>query len=132
MTDANEQPTCGKGLAEHSELPATLADVMAALAHVLEFHLGALDLSDENTHAENEAYGSLSRQFRAISADLHHAAKEMNGYVDLPMGRHDEQALGAPPAMEAFGNFVALERKLLELMQASVERDEKMLAQFNA
>ena len=54
----------------------------------------------------------------------------MAGYRDLPMGKHDEQALADPKGLEAFEAFVAAERELLALLQRSVERAERMLAAF--
>jgi hypothetical protein len=42
-----EEPTCGKGLAEQSVLPAKLGQLMASLADNLEVHLKALDLPDD-------------------------------------------------------------------------------------
>jgi hypothetical protein len=47
-----EEPTCGKGLAEQSVLPAKLGQLMASLAENLEVHLKALDLTDENARQE--------------------------------------------------------------------------------
>jgi hypothetical protein len=47
-----EEPTCGKGLAEQSVLPAKLGQLMASLADNLEVHLKALDLTDENARQE--------------------------------------------------------------------------------
>jgi hypothetical protein len=132
MTEADDQPTCGKGLAEHAALPAALAALSAAMAHVLELHVTTLDATDADTRPENEAYGSIATQLRSVSAGLHALAAEMKGYRELPMGRHDEEALGSPLAIEAFSDFVARERELLELMQSSVERDEQMLTQFGA
>jgi hypothetical protein len=40
-------PTCGQGLAHHSHLPATLADLLSAVAQNLEIHLAAIDSQDE-------------------------------------------------------------------------------------
>ena len=42
----DEQPTCGKGLAENSALPSLLADVTGGMVDVLEAHMRALDTGD--------------------------------------------------------------------------------------
>ena len=41
---STDEPTCGKGLAEHSALPAKIGAVIGAIGEVLEFHMTALDL----------------------------------------------------------------------------------------
>src|SRR6202165_1864489 len=55
-TNMSEQPTCGKGLAEHSAFPARFGDLLAAMAENLEVHLSTLDPTDEATEAERHAY----------------------------------------------------------------------------
>jgi hypothetical protein len=56
MTD---QPTCGKGLAEHAVLPAKLGELLAALAANLQLHQNSLVLTDENARAEYRAFAML-------------------------------------------------------------------------
>jgi hypothetical protein len=121
-------PTCGKGLAEHSALPATLADLVAALADNLERHLATLDRTDENARREYDAYQRLSREHRALADQLRATAAHMASYRDLPMGRHDETALSDPALVEAFRKFVAAEQAVHELLGKSLERDRAMLA----
>ena len=43
----DDQQTCGQGLAEHSALPAQLAEVIEAMADNLQVHMAALELDDE-------------------------------------------------------------------------------------
>jgi hypothetical protein len=50
--DTEDQPTCGKGLAESSILPAKLGNLIAAMAGNLVVHMKALDLTDSNSQAE--------------------------------------------------------------------------------
>jgi hypothetical protein len=57
-----EQPSCGRGLAERSALPDKLGDLVAAVADNLEAHLIALDLTDENARTEHDAYVTLARE----------------------------------------------------------------------
>lgn len=125
-----DQPTCGKGLAEHSVLPAKLGELTAAVAEILEIHRKALDLSDENSKKEDEAYQELAQQHRQIAAQLQATARQMAGYRDLPMGRHDPKAMAAPEAREAFETFVRLEQELLALLQKRVAQDGKMLIEM--
>jgi hypothetical protein len=124
----DDQPTCGKGLAEHSVLPAKLAELEDALAENLELHQKTLDLSDENARKEFDAYVKLARKHRSIGAQLREAARQMAGYRDLPMGRHDERALADRKVVEAFERFVKVEDELLGQLRAAVERDRQMLA----
>jgi diamine N-acetyltransferase len=123
----DEQPTCGKGLAEHSALPATVAKLLDALADNLDRHVPTLDLSDEHSRRERDAYVSLASAHRAAATELGRIAREMAGYRALPMGRHDPRALGDPELMRAFERFVRREEELLSLLRAGVERDRGMM-----
>jgi hypothetical protein len=123
-----EQPTCGIGLAEHSVLPAKLGQLMASVARILETHMTALDLSDQNARLEHDAYQQLAREHQAAAAQLEATAKAMAGYRDLPMGRHDETAMSSPAAVAAFEQYVVVERELLTLFEKEVEHDKQMLA----
>jgi hypothetical protein len=124
----DDQRTCGKGLAEHSVVPAKAGELIAALAENLEVHRTALDLSDETARKEQQAYLELARAHRNIAAQLQAAARQMSGYRDLPMGRHDPQAMSGQKVVEAFRRFVALERELLALLEERLEQDQRMLA----
>ncbi len=125
------QRTCGKGLAEHSLLPAKLGELMASVADVLEVHLKALDLTDGNSRTERDAYQELTKEHREIAARLQATAERMAGYRDLPMGRHDLTAVSAPTVFEAFENFVELEQEILALLQKRVEQDRGMLIEMS-
>jgi hypothetical protein len=124
------QQTCGKGLAEHSVLPAKLGELTVALAENLEIHMNALDLGDESSRKEHDAYVELTKEHRRIAAQLQATANRMAGYRDLPMGRHDQKAMSAPKVREAFEKFVKLEQELLALLQKRVEQDARMLAEM--
>ncbi|HWT85434.1 MAG TPA: hypothetical protein VN177_06655, partial [Myxococcales bacterium] len=126
--DVSEQPTCGKGLAEHSVFPARLGELLAAMGQNLEVHLITLDPADQTTQLERNAYLRLARESRRVADELRALAAEMASYRDLPMGRHDPAALSSPSVVEAFAAFVKLERELLALLETSVERGEQMLA----
>jgi hypothetical protein len=123
----DDQPTCGKGLAEHSALPAKLSELTAAMAGILERHQTALDLTDQNAREEFRAYVKLALEFRSIATDLRTTAEHMAGYRNLPMGRHDERMMAAPEAFDAFATFVRHEQELLALLQKALERDQEML-----
>lgn len=122
------EPTCGKGIAANAALPAKLAALLASQAEVLKRHAKALDLTDSNTQLELDAYTSLERAQRGVANDLARLAEEMAGYRSLPMGRHDMAVMIDPNGqMDAFRQFVALEREILELLQAKLKIDEAML-----
>jgi hypothetical protein len=124
--------TCGRGLAEHSALPAKFADVMSSVATVLEVHMRALDLTDESSQKEFDAYRQLVNQHRDAAVQLHTIAREMAGYRNLPMGRHDPTAMAAPAAADAFEGFVTLEQELVTLLDARLAGDREMLVQMRA
>lgn len=122
-----DQPTCGKGLAEHAALPGKLGELTAAVAKILEIHIKALDLQDQNSRKELQAYQELARDHRKAAAQQETLAQRMAGYRDLPMGRHDEKRMAAPIAREAFEEFVKLEQDLLTLLQRRLVQDRQML-----
>lgn len=124
--------SCGRGLAEHSALPAKLAELLDSVALVLDFHMKALDLTDESSNKELEAYRRLTNEHLEVAAQLHMTATEMAGYRDLPMGRHDPKAIAAPAAVDAFEKFVKIEQELVTLLERRVKKDRQMLIQMRA
>jgi len=124
---APEQPTCGKGLAENSVLPAKMGELIAAMVENLETHMKALDLTDQNSRREYEAYERLVKAYGQIAVQLQSTANEMAGYRNLPMGRHDEKAMTHPRVGDAFEKFVQHKRELLDLLEQAEERDAKLL-----
>ena len=126
----DEQQTCGRGLAEHSVLPAQLAAVIEAMADNLRVHMGALELDDEPARQEHAVYLRLCEEQRQAAARLRAVAGEMAAARDLPMGRHDQQTLTSPEVGEAFQRFVKAKHELLALLQQMVEQDQRMLAEM--
>jgi hypothetical protein len=122
----DDQPTCGKGLAANAALPEQLAKVLSARAEVLERHTKALDLSDPNARRELDAYTSLARAHRGIAAELAELGRQMAGYRDLPMARHDMRVMADPEGQAAaFQQLVAAERELLGLLQSKLQQEER-------
>lgn len=125
--DTEEQPTCGKGLAENSVLPRSLGNVISGMAENLAEHMKALDLQDSRSRVEYDAYERLVGQLRQAAAELHVTASEMAGYRDLPMGQHDHVAMTRPAIREAFENFVQHKQELSTLLEHTAERDAQLL-----
>ena len=126
----DEQQTCGRGLAEHSALPARLAEVTEAMASNLQVHMQALELDDEPAREEHAVYLRLAEEQRQAAARLRAVANEMAAARDLPMGRHDAQTMSSPEVGDAFLRFVKAKQELLDLLQAMVEEDRRMLAEM--
>ena len=126
----NDQPTCGKGLAENSRLPAKLGWLMASLAGNLELHMKTLDLKDENAMQEHEAYHKLALVQREIANLLMATSGDMLGYRELPMAKHDEKKLRDPKIRQAFERFVNLKKELAELLQKEIKQDQELLMQM--
>ena len=124
----DDQSTCGKGLAEHAALPAKLGALTAAMAVVLETHMKALDLKDDNARREHDVYRRLAKEQHSIAAQLQANAMKMAECRKLPMGRHDEQAMVGREPVSAFRTFVALEQELLTLLNQRLIEDREMLA----
>jgi hypothetical protein len=122
-----DQPTCGQGLAEHSATPAKLGELIDAVAGNLEAHMKALDRTDPDAEKEYAAYRALAHRHREIASRLGALGDEMASYRDLPMGRHDEEALSSPLAVAAFENLVKVEQELLVLLQQRAHDHRTML-----
>jgi hypothetical protein len=126
----DEQQTCGRGLAEHSALPARLAEVTEAMASNLQVHMQALELDDEPAREEHAVYLRLAEEQRQAAARLRAVANEMAAARDLPMGRHDAQTMSSPEVGDAFQRFVKAKQELLDLLKGMVEEDRRMLAEM--
>ena len=122
-----DEQTCGKGLAQHSALTASLGELIASTARVLEVHMKALDLTDENSQREYDAYRELAHAHRRIAGELADTAHRMAGYRTLPMGRHDMAAMTAAAPRHAFAGFVSNEDALATLLKNRLAEDKAML-----
>lgn len=125
--DTDDQPTCGKGLAENSVLPHHLGNVLSGMAENLSEHMKALDLPDPKARVEYDAYERLVGQLRNAAAELHVTASEMAGYRDLPMGTHDMRVMTQPVIRETFEKFVRHKQELAALLAQTAERDLQLL-----
>jgi hypothetical protein len=122
--------TCGQGVADNAVLPALLAAVTEAMASNLQVHMAALELDDEAARQEHAVYLRLTEEYRQASARLRGIGQEMAAARDLPMGRHDKQAMSSPEVAEAFRRLVRAKQELLALLQRMVEQDQGMLAEM--
>jgi adenosine deaminase len=125
-----EEQTCGRGLAEHSVLPAQLAEVTDAMADNLMAHMQALELDDEAARQEHAVYLRLAEEQRQAAARLRAVAGEMAAARDLPMGRHDPQTMSSPEVAHAFRRFVEARQELLAVLRRMAEQDQRMLAEM--
>ncbi len=130
--DAYDDQTCGKGLAQHSDLPAKLGALTVAVADGLEHHMTALDLSDERSRKEHAAYRRLVSDHRKTGAELRALADAMAGYRDLPMGKHNVAAMATADAVRVFTNFVRMEEDLFELLRRRLDEHRAMLGQMGS
>lgn len=124
----DQEQTCGNGLAQHSALTASLGELVASTARVLEVHMKALDLTDENAKREYDAYRELASAHRRIAGELADTASRMAGYRTLPMGRHDTAVMMSAAPRHAFAGFVKQEEALGTLLEARLAQDNAMLA----
>jgi hypothetical protein len=128
----DEEPTCGRGLAQTTVVPAGLAAVAAGLAQNLEVHLRALDLGDAAAVQERAVYERTAHSLRSASASLRAAAAEMASAVDLPMGAHDLAAITTPDVLDAFQRYVGAEDELRRLLDERHADNEQMLTAIRA
>jgi hypothetical protein len=124
---AEDEWTCGRGLAHHSAVPAKMADYLAALTRTLRTHLRTIDRSTAPGQDEWDAYRKLADAYADLADGLGTAAARMRGYRDLPAAPHYEKELADPVLTEAFATFVKIETELAALLRASAEQDQEML-----
>jgi hypothetical protein len=122
-----DEPTCGKGLAEHAPLPTLLGRLMQAVGRVLEVHTAGLVLDDPHSAHERDVYLMLVREHNEAASELTAIGERMATYRDLPMGAHNIEALSTPEAAQAFQSFVDLEDELVALLQKRLKEDRAML-----
>jgi hypothetical protein len=122
-----EEPTCGRGLAQSSVVPSGLAAVAASLARNLELHTRALNVGEAATVHERDVYERIVRSLRSAATDLQTAAADMASAVDLPMGPHDMAAITTPDVLDAFAGYVAAEDDLRRMLDAQHVDNEQML-----
>ena len=129
---SSEKPTCGKGLAENSILPGKLGQLIAAMAENLAVHSGALDLTDQNSRAEYDAYEELVKELRQTAVQLERTANQMASYRDLPMGRDAEKTMTHPRVLEVFEQFVRQKQEVMSLLEQTAARDHELLEMMRA
>jgi hypothetical protein len=122
---AGQPTTCGQGLAEHAQFLLKVGEVLASMAENLQLHMTVLDLQDENSKREYDAYEQLVEQYRQTAQGLTATGQQMQRYRDLPMGRHDERAMADPRFTSAFRNLVQREQELLALFSTQVKLHEQ-------
>jgi hypothetical protein len=130
MTDAAQQ-TCGTGLVENSVVPVKLGNMADATADVLELHTQALDLADESARTELDAYTKLVGEWRAIAANLQTVAAHMTECRDLPLARHNAQAMASPAVRETFRTLVATKQELITMLREQAEGDQRLLSEMD-
>ena len=125
-----DEATCGKGLAANAGLPAKLGELAASVADVLKAHTKALDLEDDYARQEYDAYMNLVEHHRRIAAELRALSEQMLSYRDLPMGRHDFEALSNPEAADVFEQLVNVEQELISLLNERLEQHRALLSEL--
>jgi uncharacterized protein YndB with AHSA1/START domain len=127
---SGDPPTCGKGLAENSVLPARFSEIMASMAENLELHMHTLDFDDPNAKLEHDAYEKLVKEHKDIATRLMTAAHTMYSYYNLPSARHDEDKLSNPAIGAAFKRFNNLEEELTAMLKKRMKKDKRILAEI--
>jgi hypothetical protein len=124
---ADDQPTCGKGLAANAVLPQKLGILLSAQADLLENHIRSLDPNEDAGRRERDAYKRLVRDQRALASSLAALATAMEGYRDLPIARHDMSPLTDRASRAVLSAFVDAERDLVMHLEKHLQDFEGML-----
>jgi hypothetical protein len=105
--EAAEQ-SCGKGLAAGGEVPAALAQLIIAMADVLEEHTRALDpVDDIRARRELQAYRAIIVEQRRAASQLDATAALMRSHRDLAPAPHDQEVMRSEAAAKAFQRYQA-------------------------
>lgn len=124
---ANDEPTCGKGLAAHAVIPHKLGALFDALADNFEQHVPSLTGTDAATRSETAAYMSLLRKHREIAAQLRGVGDEMVSYKSLLMPAHEMEVLQAEPAAKAFEQYIVALRATIAVLQKVLAEDQQLI-----
>jgi hypothetical protein len=127
MSEHDDEPTCGKGIAANAVLPERISAIIRGTGEVLHNHIRSLDPRENNGRIEIEAYQRLVSDHRDLADRLDALAALMRGYRNLPMAGHDMAALMDKASLDVFAHLVARERDLLALMQDRVKEHDEML-----
>ena len=123
----SEELTCGRGVAANAELPQHLADLVAAMAAVLEHHMTALPVSDADARAELEGYAAVVARARDAETALEELAQEMRAKRDLPAAPHDMSILMAPAAQAVFASLVEKEGTLAAVLERRLKEHAQLV-----
>ena len=129
---ADDEATCGKGLAANAVLPEKLAALMGAMADLLENHVRSLDSSDPNGRLERDAYQRLVEDQRALASALGALASAMASYRDLPMAPHEVTVLMDQKSKDVFVSFIHAEEEAAALLRRRIDEHRAMLGQMNS
>jgi hypothetical protein len=123
----DNEPTCGKGIAGSARLPASLADLMAAMAATLAEHRKAIITSDPAGRDEDDAYAGLIADLQDVSGRLSAVAQRMEDYRTLPMAAHDMGVMTDPATLAPYARFVEIERGLAGMLTVAVGQGEALI-----
>jgi len=123
----DDQPTCGKGVADHAVLPERVAALFEAMAATLAHHRKALDRADPAAREEDDSYAKLIDEQHELVTRLRSVEARMSGYRNLPMGRHEPSVMAGPESVAVFDKYVEAEQQLLSLLELWLARDRQML-----
>jgi hypothetical protein len=128
MSEAKEdEPTCGKGLAEGAVMPERMAKLLHATANVLENHIRSLDRKDSNAKREIEAYERLVRDHRVAAIQAGALADAMRSYRGLPAAEHDMSALSDARSVDVMDALARAEEDLLAPLREHAAEHGEML-----
>jgi hypothetical protein len=97
---------------------------------MLEHHVTALDLDDQQTAPERNAYFDLTHRSRAIADQLFAVGQAMRSYRMIPECRHKPEVMTSQTSLERFRAFVDVERKLTDALLTRLQEDEAMLGEM--
>jgi hypothetical protein len=130
MSGDDGEWTCGKGLAANAALPERTANLLIAIAAVLDNHTRALDPGDASGELEISAYRRIVDEHRAAAERLAALARAMKSYRDLPMAEHDMAVLTNAESIAAMAAFVRAEEELVPLLRDRITEHREMLEQL--
>jgi hypothetical protein len=127
-----EEPTCGRGLAQHAELPSLVGELVGSVADNLSAHVPGLVSSDEKSMHEKQVYEHLAERLREAGAMLQAIATEMAALEEMPMGEHDLQALSSGEAIDALERMISVEARLVARIREGLTEHQAILDEMGS
>jgi hypothetical protein len=119
-----DNKTCGQHMADHAVLPTKLAEVMTAVAEMMDTHAAYMMANakgDKNAIAEADGMKAIAKDHRELAKIATTTATRMTEAAKWPNVPHDMSKMMADPKIQAsMKNMLKAEKEMAALMQQDI------------